>query len=91
MHDPTNAEALTNLGVLEHRKENVDQARSHYTSAIHAAPSIHEPHFNLALLFAGRGDLEQAYTEAKAAKAAYAEHRESQTLIEDLEKLFAQL
>ncbi len=91
VHDPTNAEALNNLGVLEHRKDNLEQARGHYTSAMRAAPSIHEPHFNISLLAAAKGDNETAFAEADAAVKAYPEHKESQNVMDDLRKLFAQL
>lgn len=44
--DPKHADAFNNLGVLELRKGNNEQAKSHFQNASLLAPNLHDPIFN---------------------------------------------
>eukprot|EP00052_Salpingoeca_macrocollata_P015276 m.121642 g.121642 ORF g.121642 m.121642 type:complete len:499 (+) comp19633_c1_seq2:60-1556(+) len=81
--DTKHAEAFNNLAVIEHRKDNIDQARSHYQSAIQAG-QIYEPHYNLALLCYNKGDLQKAHSEVEAALECFPEHFDSKVLLQKL-------
>lgn len=90
-YDGTHAEAFNNLGVLEYRKNNIEQARAHFQSAVKASPQAYEPHYNFAILCDARGDYQQCFTEAAASAASFQEHVDSRNLIADLKKLFNML
>lgn len=58
----------SSLSVFRHaeqRRNNVEAAHSHYHTAIHVAPHIHEPHYNVALLAAKAGDIDTSYKEVR--------------------------
>ena len=48
--DNNHAESYNNLGVLEFRKGNIDQARIFFQTAQNLASLTYEPNFNYALL-----------------------------------------
>jgi len=85
--DSTHAEAYNNLGALEHRKENYDQANAHYA----AATDIYEAKYNAALLAEERGDFQACFTCATAALDTFEEHADSKIVLDRLQKLFLSL
>lgn len=85
--DSTHAEAYNNLGALEHRKENHEQAAAHYA----AAEGIYEAQYNAALLAEDRGDYQQCFTNATAALNTFEEHADSKVVLDRLQKLFLSL
>eukprot|EP00042_Codosiga_hollandica_P043094 m.404376 g.404376 ORF g.404376 m.404376 type:complete len:503 (+) comp56475_c0_seq18:50-1558(+) len=87
-YDNTHAEAFNNLGVLEYRKANLDQARAHFQSAIQASPQMHESHYNYAILSFSKGDFQQCFQEATTAKKSFEEHVDSRNLIDQLQRMF---
>ncbi|EDQ89506.1 uncharacterized protein MONBRDRAFT_32314 [Monosiga brevicollis MX1] len=64
--DPSNAEALNNLGVIEHRYDNFSKARNYYAKAMEHSQYVHEPHYNQGLIAFTHGDLASAMKEANA-------------------------
>eukprot|EP00049_Salpingoeca_infusionum_P004994 m.86886 g.86886 ORF g.86886 m.86886 type:complete len:508 (+) comp12818_c0_seq2:144-1667(+) len=79
--DPTNGEALNNLGVLEERLDNAGEARGRYMAAVNASEHIHEPHYNLALQAYSEGDLQAAFQESTKALALFESHIPSQEIL----------
>lgn len=59
--DSNHAESHCNLGVLELRKGNIDQARSSFQTAQRIAPFMYEPYYNGALLAYKLGSFQEAY------------------------------
>ena len=62
MHDPNNAAALYNLGVLEedHRK-NLDVAEQKYRESIAQGPTNPEPYYRLSRILEKQGDVVGAF------------------------------
>lgn len=44
--DANHAPAYNNLGILEHRRGNISQARALFQAAASLAPYLYEPHYN---------------------------------------------
>jgi tetratricopeptide repeat protein 8 len=57
-HNSNHAEAFNNLGVLELRKGNVDQARSNFQQSSKASTFLFEPAYNIAYLFYKKGEFQ---------------------------------
>jgi tetratricopeptide repeat protein 8 len=55
-HNANHAESYNNLGVLELRKGNVDQAKSNFQQATRSSAFLFEPAYNVAYLFYKRGE-----------------------------------
>lgn len=55
-HNANHAESFNNLGVLELRKGNVDQARSNFLQSSKASSFLFEPQYNIAYLFYKKGE-----------------------------------
>jgi tetratricopeptide repeat protein 8 len=87
--DPAHAESLTNLGVLESRKGNIEQARANYAAAQQAAGHLFEPFYNGALLAFKSGDFQEAYQQVNKALAIFPGHTESRELLAALKQQFA--
>jgi tetratricopeptide repeat protein 8 len=62
-----NGEALNNLGLLELKKRNVQKSLAAFRAATEANPEMHEPWFNLALVYQRDGQLQEAFYAAKEA------------------------
>jgi tetratricopeptide repeat protein 8 len=54
--NPQHAEAFTNLGVLELRRANVEQAKHNYLQAAKIATFLFEPCYNASLLMLKKGE-----------------------------------
>jgi tetratricopeptide (TPR) repeat protein len=85
--DSSHAEAYNNLGALEHRKQNYEQANAHYD----AAKDIYEAKYNSALLAEERGDYQACFVSASEALHTFEEHVDSQLILDRLQKLFLAL
>ncbi|XP_046664093.1 LOW QUALITY PROTEIN: tetratricopeptide repeat protein 8-like [Homalodisca vitripennis] len=86
--DSNHAPAYNNLGVLEHRRGNVTQARSYFQAAGALAPYLYEPFYNSAVIDNAIGDLQSSYVAVQKALQAYPAHKSSNELLKDLKKLF---
>jgi len=82
------AEALTNLGVLEMRRNHDVEAINYLRAAIRANESLYEPVYNLALLLYRMGDFQEAYQLVEKALLIYPEHSESQELQKTIRQYF---
>ncbi|CAE7034026.1 Ttc8 [Symbiodinium sp. CCMP2592] len=74
--DPNHAESYNNIGVLELRKGNVEQAQAHFATAMRLAAHLFEPAFN-----GQRGKAEDVDCTLCLLAQAYPEHIESKELI----------
>lgn len=86
--DPNHAEAFNNLGILELRKGNVDQARNNFTTSASLSEFMHEPLFNSALLSFKLGEFQDAFNLVNKALEVYPEHVESKELKTQLQENF---
>ncbi|WIA20159.1 hypothetical protein OEZ85_006009 [Tetradesmus obliquus] len=75
--DPGHAEALNNLGVLQLKRRQPQQAASCFRAGMKAADHVFELHYNAALLAHRQGDLQEAVSQVKEALALYPEHTDS--------------
>jgi tetratricopeptide repeat protein 8 len=73
-HNANHAESFNNLGVLELRKGNVDQARSNFQQATKASAFLFEPQYNIAYLFYKKGEFQQSYSNVKEALQLFPDH-----------------
>ena len=89
--DASHAESYNNLGVLELRKGNIDQAQDHFRTAIGLAEHFFEPAFNNGLLAFKLGEFKDSYEYANKALKAYSEHIESKELLKQLKSHFSTL
>jgi tetratricopeptide repeat protein 8 len=89
--DPGHAESLTNLGVLEMRKGNVEAARANFAAAQKAGEHLFEPWYNGALLAHKVGEFQEAYAQVQRALAAFPDHSDSQDLLRTLKQQFVML
>lgn len=55
-HNANHAESYNNLGVLELRKGNVDQAKSNFIQATRSSAFLFEPAYNAAYLYYKKGE-----------------------------------
>mmetsp|Transcript_4875 Transcript_4875/g.2721 ORF Transcript_4875/g.2721 Transcript_4875/m.2721 type:complete len:123 (-) Transcript_4875:116-484(-) len=60
-HDSLHAESYCNLGVLELRRGNTQEARNYFESAIKQNEFLYEPFYNTALLAYKLGDFQESY------------------------------
>eukprot|EP00754_Rhynchopus_humris_P003916 Rhum_TRINITY_DN12034_c0_g1::Rhum_TRINITY_DN12034_c0_g1_i1::g.48823::m.48823/K16781/TTC8, BBS8; tetratricopeptide repeat protein 8 len=86
--DSSHAESFNNLGILELRKQNVDQARTNFQTSSRLNPHVHEPLFNGGLLAFKLGDFQEAYTLTMKALEQYPDHTESLELRKQLRQHF---
>lgn len=89
--EPNHAESYSNLGVLELRKSNVEQAQAHFQTAMRLGPHLFEPAFNGGLLAFKLGEFQESYELAHKALEAYPDHLESKELVKQLKAHFASL
>lgn len=87
--DNSHSESYSNLGVLELRKNNLDQARSNFLQAIQLNPFIFEPVFNAALLAYKLGEFQESYQLVEKALGIFPEHSESKELMRLLREHFS--
>lgn len=86
--DSTHAEALTNLGVLEVRQGNDNSALVHFQAAQKIAPLAYEAWYNGALVSMRAGNLQECYSQATTALAAFPDHSDTQDLLKQLQLQF---
>ena len=89
--DGNHGESFNNLGVLELRKRNLEQARASFDTAAQMAPHLFEPAYNGALLAYKVGDLQQSFELTHKAKAAFDGHTDTDDLLKQLTNHFEQL
>eukprot|EP00695_Tsukubamonas_globosa_P002740 TRINITY_DN3935_c0_g1_i1.p1 TRINITY_DN3935_c0_g1~~TRINITY_DN3935_c0_g1_i1.p1 ORF type:complete len:138 (-),score=47.15 TRINITY_DN3935_c0_g1_i1:38-400(-) len=89
--DSNHSESFNNLGVLELRKGNVDQAKTNFQTASRISDHMHEPIFNEALLCFKLGDFQESFRLANLALKAYPLHAESNELLRQLKQHFTML
>jgi tetratricopeptide repeat protein 8 len=80
------AEAFNNLGLLELKKKNVQKSLVAFRAATEANPQMHEPWFNLALVYQRIGQLQEAFRAAKEAVKLYPAFTEARDLLNTLEQ-----
>ncbi|MBI3477925.1 MAG: FG-GAP repeat protein [Acidobacteria bacterium] len=68
--EPGNGRAWRNLGLADQRLKNVDRAIEALTKAMEVEPAVPTPMFQLAALYASKGDKEQAFYWLSKAKAS---------------------
>lgn len=85
------AESFNNLGVLELRKGNVDQARAFFQTAAGLADHLFEPNYNLAAVAEKSGDLQTSYVVVQKALKNFPDHKDSGQLLEQLRRHFSLL
>jgi len=79
--DSSHPESHVNLGVLEMRRERTEVARSHFVAAQGSGPHLPEAWYNGALLSWRAGDVQAAFTQARAALDLQPEHAEAGELM----------
>eukprot|EP00741_Cyanophora_paradoxa_P011225 tig00020554_g10845.t1 len=89
--DAQHAASFNNLGVLELRKGNVEQARGNFATAQRLAPVMFEPFFNGALLAFKLGDFQESFELVSKALEAYPDHSDSHELMKQLKHHFTHL
>jgi len=89
--DSNHAESFNNLCILELRKGNIEQARSHFQTAQRLAPHMFEPFFNGALVAFKLGDCQHSFDNAQKALEAFPEHTDSKELLKQLRRHFTML
>jgi tetratricopeptide repeat protein 8 len=78
--DNNHFEALNNLGVLEMKKSNFDQAKSNYLLSCKNSDFSFEPYYNYSSLRYRQGDLEESLKFAVKALEIFPDHFESKEL-----------
>ena len=86
--EATHAEALTNIGVLEVRQGNDSAALGHFQAAQKIAPLAYEAWYNGALVSMRAGNLQECYSQATSALAAFPDHSDTQDLLKQLQVQF---
>lgn len=88
--DSNHAESYNNLGVLELRKGNIEQARSNFLTASRIHDFMFEPVYNGALLAYKVGDYQECHQNLRMANNIYPEHGDSIELQRLLRQYFMQ-
>ena len=79
-----NYETLNNIGVLEIKKNNLEQAKSNFLRSCNYTDFSFEPYYNYADLRFKQGDYEEAFKFAKKALEIYPTHFESKEIVEKI-------
>ena len=79
-------EAFNNLGVLEIKKGNLDQAKSNFLLSCKNTDFSFEPYYNYAAMRYKQGDLEESLKFSKKALEIFPEHFESKELMNKVGK-----
>ena len=88
-HNPNHAESFNNLGVLELRRGNIEQAKNNYLQSAKIANYLFEPCFNASLLMLKKGEFQESYSMANQAIQIYPEHADSKELLKTLSQHFS--
>ena len=78
------AEAYNNLGVLESKRGNIEEARSHFQTSISLSVYMYEPHYNLAHVSDKVGDFQTSFKSVKISNELFPDHAEGKSLFESL-------
>ena len=89
--DPKHSEAFNNIGVLEMRKSNYEQARSNFQTSSSIVTHNFEPLFNNSLLSFKLGDCQDSFDLATKALDVYPDHSDSIELLQQLKRHFTHL
>jgi tetratricopeptide repeat protein 8 len=87
--NPNHAESFNNLGVLELRKGNLEQAKSNFMQGAKISGFLFEPCYNAAFLMFKRGEFQESYTMALKSQELFPEHEDTRELIKNLKKHFS--
>jgi len=82
------SESFNNLGVLELRKGNLEQAKANFQNSSQIA-QFFEPYYNAALLMWKRGDFQECYKMVQKALELFPDHIDSKELKKNLTQHFA--
>lgn len=85
-YNEKNIEAFNNIGVLEVKKNKIDQAKSNFLSACKNNEFLYEPFYNYAIIKYKQGDNEDAFKFAKISLEKNPEHFESKDLLEKINR-----
>jgi tetratricopeptide repeat protein 8 len=86
--DPSHAESMVNLGVIELRRNRAEVARSLFDSAQRFGPHLFEGWFNGALLAYKMGNFQDAFQQCARGLDVYPDHADSKDLMTRLKKMF---
>ena len=86
-YDNNNAEALNNLGILEIKRNNFENAIYHFKLAIKENPYQFEPNYNLAINSFKMGKYQEAYESTEKALGIYPDHIDSILLLKKLKAI----
>ena len=89
--DNTHPESFNNLGVLESKKGNDENALGNFSASSANADWTHEAFYNRALLDFKKGDFQSAFEQVEKSLEAYPEHAEGKELRDMLVKQFTVL
>jgi len=87
--DPTHAEALNNIGVLEVRKGNSNDAAADFATARKGDDKVFEPCYNGALLAYKKGNFAASFELTSKSLEIYPDHEDSKQLMKNLKSLLA--
>ncbi len=79
-------EAFNNLGILEIKKGNIDQAKSNFILACKNTDFSFEPYFNYSAMKYKQGDLEEALKFSKKSLEIFPDHFESKEIRDKITK-----
>lgn len=79
-------EAFNNLGVLEIKKDSIEQARSNFLQSCKNTDYSYEPYYNYSITRFRQGDLEESLKFSEKALEIYPYHFESKELKEKIQK-----
>ena len=88
-NNANHAESFNNLGVLELRKGNIEQAKSNFLQAARIGNFLFEPSFNAALLSLKKGEFQESFTLCQKALEIFPDHADSKELLKNLNQHFA--
>lgn len=78
-------EAFNNLGILEIKKDCIEQARSNFLQSCKNTDYSYEPYYNYAVIRFKQGDLEESFKFIEKALEIYPMHYESKELKEKIQ------
>ena len=78
--NPNHAESFNNLGVLELRKGNLEQAKSNFIQSSKMSGFLFEPCYNAAYLMFKKGEFQESYTMVLKSIELFPEHEDSKEL-----------
>ena len=87
--DPNHSEAFNNLGVLELRKGNIEQAKANFSMSAKQSQFLFEPAYNGALVAYRTGEYQESYMAVQKSLEVFPDHADSKELFKMLQKCFA--